>query len=71
MKHPKLGDIFGSKNNAYNERLHKERQIVNSNFKRLPRKLKKRLKNIEIGKEFEVISVVNSGGSHTLTLKPI
>ncbi len=67
----KIGDIVGSyikPLQAYYQRLR-----VNGlpKPKRLPRKLKKRIKKSKMGVQMRVTSVTRSQGAHTFTLKPI
>lgn len=68
----KIGDIIHSKIRPLDEYYRKIRLKTGHNPKRIPRKLKKKIKKKGGGLQFRVVSIDKSGlGSHTATLKPI
>ena len=68
----KVGDIIGSKIKPLEAYYQKLRLNGKPKPKRLPRKLKKRIKKSTVGVQMQVISITKSSpGMHTATLKPL
>ncbi len=68
---PQVGGILVQKYPVYEDYLSKWRYVLKGD-KRVPRKLKKRLKKIQLGHEVRIVSITKSNqGSHTITLKRI